>query len=674
MPLEVGSILRERYRIEGQLGKGGMGTVYLAYDQVLQLKVAVKENLNPDPDSEEQFRREARMLASLRHPNLPRVTDHFVLDDNQYLVMDYIEGEDLQTLLVQRRPGVAEVLRWADDLCDALTFLHTRQPPIIHRDIKPGNMKLQPDGRVVLVDFGIAKAYTQDQTATGARGMTPGFSPPEQFGGTGTDPRSDQYALAATIYYLLTGKQPANSIDRMLKHDLLKSPRELNPEITPPLEAALLHALALPRDERFADIESFKAALHGGADAETVRAGGLPPVVRRGIPIVAVAGLGLVAVLLVGGGALSGLFGGGESPPPSATAASAGGAAAASPTPKPSNTPQPTAAPSDTPVPTEAPTDTPVPTPTNTPVVIGGGGRLAFASDRTDGLLQIWTMNADGSDPRQLTFSPGDKTQPRWSPDGTRLLYVAPGGSDEFGEDLGLDIWAVNADGTGIVNLTADPGDDFDPAWSPDGSMIAFTSTRANNVRQVFEMSVGCIDQPGGCAEVEAHNISCHVDFCAQEFSPAWAPAGTQLPSFLPPDFGLAVLESINNAPSEVFFRPPTSIVPVDWDRRDSVRNLADLRWSPDGNYLMFTWTYQRGVNEVYVAPVADRGFNYTQLTSTNGNKEAVFSPNGQLIAFTSTRDGKPDIYLMTASGANQTNLSNSPSSRDMQPDWQPLP
>lgn len=665
MTLPTGSILRNRYRIDGQLGKGGMGTVYLAYDQTLELKVAVKENLNPDPDSEEQFRREARMLASLRHPNLPRVTDHFVLDESQYLVMDYIEGEDLQTRMVRKRPEVSEVLRWADDLCDALTFLHTREPPIIHRDIKPGNLKLQPDGRLVLVDFGIAKAYTQDQTATGARGMTPGFSPPEQFGGTGTDPRSDQYAVAATLYYLLTGKQPANSIDRMLKHDVLQPPRQLNPDIQPALEAGLLHALALPKTERFPDMETFKAALHGGADAPTVKAGGLPPVVRRGVPIVAIAGLGVLALVLIGGGSL---FGG--EPAPRATATVPLVAPVATDTPRPTDTPPPPA----TPTPTELPTDTPVPTATPVPVIIGGGGRIAFASDRTEGLLQIWTMNPDGTDQRQLTFSPGDKTQPRWSPDGTRLLYVGPGGTDPLGEDLGLDIWAINADGTGITNVTADPGDDFDPAWSPDGSQMAFTSDRVNGVLQVFVMSVACLDQPDGCAQVDARNVSCHVDFCAQESSPAWAPPGTQFPNWLPSDFGLAVLESINNAPSEVYFRPPASTVPVDWDRRDSVRNLADLRWSPDGSLLAFTWFYQRGVNEIYLAPLVDRGFNHTQLTTTNGNKEPAFSPDGQFIAFSSTRDGKPEIYVMTVSGANQINLSNSPASRDMQPDWQPIP
>ncbi len=122
MTLDIGSILNDRYRIEGQLGKGGMGTVYLAYDQTLDIKVALKENLNPDPDSEAQFKREAKLLASLRHPNLPRVTDHFILDEIQYLVMDYIEGDDLQTILTRQPPEVAERNTSVKSLCWCFIF------------------------------------------------------------------------------------------------------------------------------------------------------------------------------------------------------------------------------------------------------------------------------------------------------------------------------------------------------------------------------------------------------------------------------------------------------------------------------------------------------------------------------------------------------------------------
>lgn len=667
MALETGSILSDRYRIEGQLGKGGMGTVYLAYDQTLDIKVALKENLNPNPESAAQFKREAKLLASLRHPNLPRVTDHFILDEIQYLVMDYIEGEDLQTLLTRKQTSVAEVLRWSDEVCDALTFLHTRQPPVVHRDLKPGNLKLQPDGRVILVDFGIAKADTDKQTATGARGMTPGFSPPEQFGGSGTDPRSDQYALGATLYYLLTGKQPANSIDRMLNQGELTPPRELNSEIPAYAEAAIIHALALRKDDRFPDVAAFKSAMHGGADLPTVRAGGMPRAVRIGAPIAVLAALGIAAVLTLGGGAL---FGGGSGPAPEPTEPIAAIVVVPSDTPSP--VPLITPEPSETVNIEPTPTETTVPTASPVPVVLGGSSKIAFVSDRTDDVLQIWTMNPDGTDPRQLTFDPGEKTQPKWSPDGSRLLYVAPGGTDDVGTNLGLDLWVINSDGTGIAKVTSFKGDDISPAWSPDGSLIAFTSNRANNTPQVFIKETACLDTPEGCENVRARNISCHTDFCAAEFSPAWAPAGVDLPSWVPGDYRLAVLESINNAPSEIFVRPPEVAVPVDFDRRDKVRNLADLSWSPDGTRFLFTWFYKRGVNEIYTARLVDRAATFTQLTSTNGNKEPIFSPDGKMIAFTSTRAGKPDVYLMTAGGGNPTNLTNSPATRDMQPDWRP--
>src|SRR4030042_3224590 len=181
--LEPGSILHNRYRSESQLGKGGMGAVFLAFDQTLQIQIALKENLNLNPESERQFQREATLLASLRHPNLPRVTDHFILEGRQYLVMDYIEGEDLHTRCQRQLPSVPEVVIWADALCSALSYLHSRKPAIIHRDIKPANLKIQPDGTLVLVDFGIAKIADQSATTTGARGLTPGFSPPEQYGG-----------------------------------------------------------------------------------------------------------------------------------------------------------------------------------------------------------------------------------------------------------------------------------------------------------------------------------------------------------------------------------------------------------------------------------------------------------------------------------------------------------
>lgn len=668
MALEPGSILHGRYRIEGQLGKGGMGAVYLAFDQTLEIRVALKENLNLNPESERQFLREARLLAELRHPNLPRVINHFILEERQYLVMDYIEGEDLDSRAKGQPPTVDEVLAWAEDVCDALAYLHGREPPVIHRDIKPANLKLQPDGQVMLVDFGIAKVFDQAQTTTGARGLTPGYSPPEQYGGARTDARSDQYALAATVYTLLTGSRPADSIERMMDKAELKPARSLNPAVPEHVETALNVALSLDQDDRFPDITSFKAALHAKLDVATVVAGDrtvVAPKRRASFPLLL--GVGVGGAVLIGGGVVVALaialFNRNGEPGVTATLPSVALATGTGPPPATEALSlSPTATPSDTPEP--VPTETPIPSPTPSPVRLGGGGKIAFASNREDGrTLQIWTMNPDGGDPLQLTFGPGNKTQPRWSPDGGRLLFVAPGGKDDFGNDLGLDIFVINADGSGVANLTRSPGDDSDPAWSPDGSQIAFASTRVNDIRQVFLMGVTCDSPPAGCVAQAGWPRNFSQGYSI-EYSPAWSPDGAMI----------VVAGSVRGAPARIFLRELDAEKPEPrwFDRSDTILGVNHLRWSPDGTLLLFTWE-QPGTNEIYIVPL-DAPSTRVKLTNSAGNKEPAFSPDGEWIVFTSTRDMNPEIYQMTVNGANETNLTNSPSSRDLQPDWQPLP
>jgi len=207
MTLEQDDLLYNRYRILDILGRGGMGSVYHAVDESLGVEVAVKENLFVTEEYEKQFRLEAVILASLRHPNLPRVTDHFTIEgQGQYLVMDYIEGRDLRHLMESGPLSEDETIRIGVAVCDALNYLHTRKPPVLHRDIKPGNVRIAPDGQVYLVDFGLAKMSNMDEhTLSGARAMTPGYSPPEQYGTSRTDSRTDVYSLGATLYAALTG-------------------------------------------------------------------------------------------------------------------------------------------------------------------------------------------------------------------------------------------------------------------------------------------------------------------------------------------------------------------------------------------------------------------------------------------------------------------------------------
>lgn len=205
----LNTVLQNRYSIIGKIGQGGMGTVYLATDLRFGSTVAIKESFYNDPNLLKAFEREASLLNRLRHPALPKVSDHFAESDGQFLVMEYIAGEDLSELLEKRGGAfpVSQVFDWADQLLDALDFLHTQELPIIHRDIKPQNLKLTARGRIVLLDFGLAKGATIQlacATVTGSVfGYSRNYAPLEQMQSAGTDPRSDIYSLGATLYHLL---------------------------------------------------------------------------------------------------------------------------------------------------------------------------------------------------------------------------------------------------------------------------------------------------------------------------------------------------------------------------------------------------------------------------------------------------------------------------------------
>src|SRR3979409_27825 len=164
--LAADTVLQGRYRIIRQLGQGGMGAVYEAMDERLDTTVALKETLFADEKLRKQCEREARLLARMHHPALPRVSDHFNEADGQFLVMQFIAGEDLSVMLAQRNApfSEAEVLLWADQLCDALDYLHTQDPQIIHRDIKPQNLKLTARGQLVLLDFGLAQGWAAEES------------------------------------------------------------------------------------------------------------------------------------------------------------------------------------------------------------------------------------------------------------------------------------------------------------------------------------------------------------------------------------------------------------------------------------------------------------------------------------------------------------------------------
>jgi serine/threonine protein kinase/sugar lactone lactonase YvrE len=269
--LTPGTILQGRYRVERQLARGGMGTVYEATDERLDAVVALKETSFAEDDLRKAFEREARLLARLEHPALPRVSDHFTEGEGQFLVMQFVAGPDIEEMRRRREGGSfppAQVLAWADQLLDALEYLHSQQPPVIHRDIKPQNLKLGARGQVILLDFGLAKGYSTQTSPLAASvvGYTPAYAPLEQIQGAGTDERSDLYSLAATLYHLLTGATPPNALaraDAVLNEqpDPLRPADELSADVSSEVAAVLRQAMALRRDQRLSSAAAMRRAL-----------------------------------------------------------------------------------------------------------------------------------------------------------------------------------------------------------------------------------------------------------------------------------------------------------------------------------------------------------------------------------------------------------------------------
>ncbi len=267
--LPPGAVLRGRYEIVRRVGGGGMGNVYQARDRHLNGAVrAVKEMIEmfSDPALREKaildFQREARLLASLRHPSIPIIYDHFVEGGRYYLVMEFISGGDLATRLqlVGGRFDELTVTMWAIQICDVLDYLHTRQPPIIYRDLKPANIMIDPEAnRIVLIDFGIARVVAPQEKGVTAVG-TMGYAPPELFSGQ-VEPRSDIYSLGATMFHLLTGVDPRDQPLLIFDFTRNPTPRQYTPELTPQMERLLMRAVAYAPEDRFASAREMKSAL-----------------------------------------------------------------------------------------------------------------------------------------------------------------------------------------------------------------------------------------------------------------------------------------------------------------------------------------------------------------------------------------------------------------------------
>lgn len=733
MILERGTLLNNRYRIVEILGQGGMGSVYRAVDEHLDLEVAVKDNLFTTDEYARQFRREALILASLRHPNLPRVTDHFTLDgQGQYLVMDYIDGEDLRQRM--ERIGLLpeeDVILIGAAVCDALEYMGTRNPPIIHRDLKPGNVKITPNGEIFLVDFGLAKTLIGSQaTTTGARAMTPGYSPPEQYGTARTDQRSDIFSLGATLYAALTGTTPEDALARAMDQVELTAIRRCNPKISKRLAGVIEKALEVRPDERFQTALEFKKALldanhntrrregaisvtpppwndedHGGENGDDPRlvavegrvsAAGVksPPLLpvstplpdqdanprransgrrkrRSCLPYLALTGLliilGLAGIYRYDPRLLAGLL---QTYLPVISSVIPAG-----------SLPFVSAVNPAAPIATSTVMQATVVQPTSTPQLVG------------------------------VVIDPTATNRPTRPPTSTPVPTVTPtpiptpvGGAAQIAFASNLEgisqIYVIHSDGSNRRKITNLPEGACQPSWSPDGMRLVFISPCSGNSDYYPKSALYIIN-------IDGKGLLPLPTLSGGDYDPSWSPDGRYI-----------VFTSLRNSG-----RPQLYILNLE---DNSVRSLSDkystdfqAAWSPDGSEMVFistrrtgqqVWTIRSDGSEarslshndgrlnsrpsfspdgkaiVFTQHVAEGSVprvNIAQFKSATFTpyrlsempmRDAVYSPDGYWLAFEGWEmGGGHNLYIMSANGAGITAITDD-AVLDFDPAWRPVP
>jgi serine/threonine-protein kinase len=428
--LNTDQILANRYRLVLLVGQGAMGAVYDAEDLVFNRRVALKEMQYAPEASDKliqqtraQFEREAKILATLRHPNLPRVSDYFTFGDQQFLVMDYIEGQSLEEVMILHPGGLDEgtVLDWADQLLSAMEYIHRHG--LVHRDVKPANIRVTPDGHIFLVDFGLVKVFdpASPKTATAVRGLgTPQYAPPEQYDAElgHTEPRSDLYALGATMYHLLTDEPPATVTRRVSNPGAFRTLRELKPAITPEVERVILRAMEVPVAKRFASASDMRSALKLArartqvSPAETSRlpAEELVRARRKNIRRVLAAGAILLALLAICATAYAAI-GPGLTPTPTMTSTATSAAPAVLPIDTATNTPAVTPTvmqATNTATATVAPSVTATMTPSRTPTPSPSATRPRLTPTSTIG--PTFTNTPEQEAPKPPTATPAPPT------------------------------------------------------------------------------------------------------------------------------------------------------------------------------------------------------------------------------------------------------------------------
>jgi serine/threonine protein kinase len=662
--LNTNEVLLNRYRIDSLLGQGGFGAVYRAWDTALNRSCAVKENLETGTQAQQQFQQEASILANLSHPNLPRVTDHFVLPgQGQYLVMDFVDGHDLDSILSQGGPLPAkQAVKLISQIAEALTYLHSQPRPVIHRDIKPANIRVRPDGHPFLVDFGLVKLFaTHRMTTAAARGITPGYSPPEQYGQGGTDARSDIYTLGATLYTLVTGLIPQESVGRAAR-DTLVHTHLVNPGVPQSVSAVIARAMALNPAQRYRSAAEFKIALEAAITSPASRGTivippsqqVMAPVESASVPIsrpvlsgmaIGAVIMGLILIVLVAVVGFVVIPKWLETPTPQAavivvTATSA------------SDIEPPTATQIDESIsipPTvdteeEEPlpptiTPTPIPTSTDSPEPMDvamdpNQGWIALSSSRS-GDTEIAVMKADGSGFWHLTSHESYCDEPDFSPDGTRIAFER-----KFGQDYNWEIHIIGVDGSGEYSL----GDGRLPAWSPDGSWIAFEDLDNNGNEQIWRMTS------------DGRNREQLTFDNYPNRSPNWSPDGRKL----------VMMSKVGGNWQIVIFdlstRQGTQITSGNTDKRFPV-------WSPDGMWITYNTLKGGSPDQIWI--INPDGKNEHKLTNSGQNGRPSWSPDGHYVIFNAKIGDEWKIVRISVDGSDYQIISRG-GGGDGQPDWIP--
>jgi len=620
-------LIQDRYRIVRLLGSGGFGAVYLAEDVRLGRAVAIKEmdvaRLGPDERliAEQLFEREARMLASLDHPGLTRVWDYFQIEQRAFLVMEYVPGHTLRELLIGRGGPLDEpfVIECAIQLCAVLHYLHTRQPQVIFRDLKPANVMvveqapgadgdgLAQEPTFRLIDFGIARLFKPEQAGDTLIIGTPGYAPPEQYGQSQTDQRSDIYSLGATLHQLLSGQAPSSVPPPPLS--------SVNPAVTPALARVISRATALDPANRYQNVDELRQdllAIKSASPAAPTRpqpevarrpsapkpayvAAGkattqLPPAARApappeqssSIPLILIVGLvvGVVVLGTVGLRAFSRLAGGGAGAP--------------------------------SPVPT-------VPPAAQEWLLPGVTGKIAFGQ-RTPGGFDIWVAELDGQPAKQIT---NDRLSysPAWSADGARIALTHD-----------RDIYIGTPDNPLAERLDLAGRAARYPVWSPDGHRIAMATS--SDGEGSWQLTIVDLDSRQVAFPPAPQNIG----------GIAWAPG--KLIAF--------AAQPAPDQPQDIFVLDESGVARNITNTPEIEEDLPS--WSPNGRQLAFAaspaGTDKLGQRQI-VAINAD-GSGRTQLTSGPGpHTNPVWSPDGKWIAYVA-QEHSPNwqVWAMRANGS----------------------